>query len=39
MNQSEWQVTFREVKRKQMADCSPQSEKIESSGTTFLGAP
>ena len=38
-NQNEWDVTFRELKTQQMADCSPQNEKIESSGTTFLGAP
>ena len=36
LNQSEWEVTFRELKIKQLTDWTPQNEKSESSGTTFL---
>ena len=39
LNQSVLEVTFRELKIKQLADWSPQNEKSESSGTTFLVPP
>ena len=39
MNQSEWEVTFRKVKRKKTPHWSPLNEKSENSGTTFLVTP
>ena len=39
LNQSGLEVTFRELKIKQLADWSPQNKKSENSETTFLVPP